>query len=63
MGHRYEISDADARKVSDSAIELLVFRLRAKLKGTGVTIGTLRGRGYLLVTRAGRSAQGGADPA
>ncbi len=37
--------DAD---VSPDAIEVLVYRLRKKLAGHGVTIVTLRGFGYLL---------------
>ncbi len=43
--------DAD---VSPDAIEVLVYRLRKKLAGHGVTIVTLRGFGYLLEPEAGR---------
>ena len=35
-------------EVSDNAIEVYVHRLRKKLSGTGVTVRTLYGRGYLL---------------
>src|SRR5437868_4453636 len=41
--------DAD---VSPDAIEVLVYRLRKKLSGHGVTIVTLRGFGYLLEPEA-----------
>ncbi len=37
--------------VGDNAVEVYIHRLRRKLEGTGVSIRTLRGLGYLLETR------------
>ena len=39
--------------VQYEAVEVVVYRLRKKLSGHGVTIVTLRGFGYLLQIRAG----------
>ena len=49
--------DAD---VSPDAIEVLVYRLRKKLTGHGVTIVTLRGFGYLLEPEATDPPKAGA---
>jgi two-component system response regulator TctD len=35
-------------EVNLSAIEVIIHRLRRKLEGSGVTVATLRGLGYLL---------------
>lgn len=37
-----------ASEIQHEAIEVVVYRLRKKLLGTGVTLMTLRGLGYLL---------------
>jgi DNA-binding response OmpR family regulator len=38
----------DEQDVSDNAVEVYIYRLRTKLKGTGATIRTVRGMGYVL---------------
>ncbi|MCL4699376.1 MAG: response regulator transcription factor [Burkholderiaceae bacterium] len=49
---------ADAAVHAD-AIEVVVYRLRKKLAGTGATIVTLRGLGYLLKAESGDEGGGG----
>jgi two-component system OmpR family response regulator len=41
-------SDSSAMDLSDSAVEVIVHRLRRKLEGNGIEISTVRGFGYLL---------------
>jgi two-component system OmpR family response regulator len=41
-------NDSSALELTDSAIEVIVHRLRRKLEGSGVEISTVRGFGYLL---------------
>jgi two-component system OmpR family response regulator len=40
--------DPAGREIADAAVEVYVHRLRRKIEGTGVSISTLRGFGYLL---------------
>jgi len=40
--------DPSALDLTDSAVEVIVHRLRRKLEGTGAEISTVRGFGYLL---------------
>ena len=44
----FEIVFPGASEIQHEAIEVVVYRLRKKLLGTGVTLMTLRGLGYLL---------------
>lgn len=41
-------ADSSAMDLSDSAVEVIVHRLRRKLEGSGIEISTVRGFGYLL---------------
>jgi two-component system, OmpR family, response regulator len=41
-------TDATALEISDSTIEVFIYRLRKKLEGAGVEIHTVRGFGYIL---------------
>jgi DNA-binding response OmpR family regulator len=40
--------DPTGKEIADAAVEVYVHRLRRKIEGTGVSISTLRGFGYLL---------------
>jgi DNA-binding response OmpR family regulator len=42
------MTDSSAMDLSDAAVEVIVFRLRRKLEGSGAQIHTVRGFGYLL---------------
>jgi two-component system response regulator TctD len=44
----FEVVFPGEMEVQYEAIEVVVYRLRKKLTGTGVTLMTLRGLGYLL---------------
>ena len=46
----YELVFPGQSEVQYEAIEVVVYRLRKKLTGTGATLMTLRGLGYLLKT-------------
>lgn len=46
-------ADPSAMDLSDSAVEVMVHRLRRKLEGSGAEIRTVRGFGYLLRARDG----------
>ena len=48
----YELVFPGQLDVQYEAIEVVVYRLRKKLTGTGLTLMTLRGLGYLLRTDA-----------
>ncbi len=41
-------TDATALEISDSTVEVFIYRLRKKLEGSGVEIHTVRGFGYIL---------------
>ena len=47
-----QMSFAGEADVQYEAVEVVVYRLRKKLAGTGVTLMTLRGLGYLLKVEA-----------
>jgi len=40
--------DPTGNEIADAAVEVYIHRLRRKIEGTGVSISTLRGFGYLL---------------
>jgi two-component system response regulator TctD len=44
----FELVFPGETEVQYEAVEVVVYRLRKKLEGTGVTLVTLRGLGYLL---------------
>lgn len=48
----FELVFPGAAEVQYEAVEVVVYRLRKKLAGTGVTLVTLRGLGYLLKVKA-----------
>ncbi len=50
--HLLDIVFADASDVQADAVEVLAYRLRKKLVGTGLSLVTLRGLGYLLKENA-----------
>ena len=52
----YDLVFPGAIEVQYEAIEVVVYRLRKKLAGTGVDLVTLRGLGYLLKVAAAPAA-------